>query len=408
MNMRISDDNGNNWYKFPKENYQQTFSSAITKNPDELLIVEIANIVYDSVIHKSIYDFFLFSIDIEEQTTDYIAQIPTFGGIYSLWAFNYDFVSSKTGIISIKDTDDIYSIYLTDDSLQTWNKIYSSKYDIYSVVMTSANNIGFIGIDSNANFFYSYSEDSGLNWQNIYLPEADTTQMNESYCVSNIHLYFYDENLGFVINYIPSDTSLNKYDILLKTTDGGKHWNMINTQSEKYNTNTLKYFQFANSKIMMVFRYPNILYSRDYGETWTLLPKCMKQGNNMTIYNYALCSDGSVLVPAYIDHFGNQIFSRGQFVTTGIDEPIFNTYGTLLYPNPATDNATLTLDLQAPSNIKIVLNDMLGRELQQIYEGLADAGTFTKSFSTQGLARGVYYLKILIGGDIMIEKVVVN
>jgi hypothetical protein len=99
------------------------------------------------------------------------------------------------------------------------------------------------------------------------------------------------------------------------------------------------------------------------GEEWTLLPKFI-YGD--TTNNYAFCSDGSILSFAYkpFNDPTRHVFARGQFVTTGIDEPIFNTYGTLLYPNPATDNATLTLELQQASQVRISLNDMLGRELQ--------------------------------------------
>jgi hypothetical protein len=92
---------------------------------------------------------------------------------------------------------------------------------------------------------------------------------------------------------------------------------------------------------------------------------------------------------------------------TSINEPSA-LLSSLLYPNPTSDNASITLDLQQASQVNIVLIDMLGRELQQIYEGLADAGTFTQSFSTNALPKGIYYIKIQIGGDVKVEKVVVN
>jgi hypothetical protein len=80
----------------------------------------------------------------------------------------------------------------------------------------------------------------------------------------------------------------------------------------------------------------------------------------------------------------------------------------LLFPNPAIDNTTITLELQQASQVHISLNDMFGRELQQIHNAFADAGTFTKSFNTNTLPKGVYYLKIQIGVDVKVEKVVVN
>ncbi|MDR0926911.1 MAG: T9SS type A sorting domain-containing protein [Ignavibacteria bacterium] len=92
--------------------------------------------------------------------------------------------------------------------------------------------------------------------------------------------------------------------------------------------------------------------------------------------------------------------------TNGINEPLISTIK--LYPNPATDHTTLTLELQQASQVHISLNDMLGREIKQIYNAFTDAGTFTHSFATQDLPRGIYYLKILSGGEVKVEKVVVN
>ncbi|MDR0926510.1 MAG: T9SS type A sorting domain-containing protein [Ignavibacteria bacterium] len=93
----------------------------------------------------------------------------------------------------------------------------------------------------------------------------------------------------------------------------------------------------------------------------------------------------------------------------GIEEIFLKTdFNSKLYPNPATDNTTLTLELQQASQVRISLNDMLGREIKQIYNAFTDAGTFTHSFATTDLPKGIYYLKIFIGGEVMVEKVVVN
>jgi hypothetical protein len=91
---------------------------------------------------------------------------------------------------------------------------------------------------------------------------------------------------------------------------------------------------------------------------------------------------------------------------TGIEEDILSY--SKLYPNPATDNTTITLELQQASQVHISLNDVLGREIKQIYNAFTDAGTFTQSFTTTAIPKGIYYLKIFIGGDVKVEKVVVR
>jgi hypothetical protein len=91
----------------------------------------------------------------------------------------------------------------------------------------------------------------------------------------------------------------------------------------------------------------------------------------------------------------------------GINEPSALSYSKL-YPNPTTSNSTITLELAEAAQVNITLCDMLGREIKQIYNAFTDAGNFTQYFSTQEFAKGVYYLRIQIGGEVMVEKVVVN
>ena len=93
--------------------------------------------------------------------------------------------------------------------------------------------------------------------------------------------------------------------------------------------------------------------------------------------------------------------------TGGIEEIIKNILVNI-FPNPTSDNFTTSFEIKKSCNIKIVLSDVLGQELLQVYEGFASEGLFAKTFNTKHLAKGVYFLKILIDGKYTIEKIVVN
>jgi len=54
------------------------------------------------------------------------------------------------------------------------------------------------------------------------------------------------------------------------------------------------------------------------------------------------------------------------------------------------------------------LCDVLGIELANVYDGFANEGFFTETIDTGHLPKGVYFLKILIGGNYTVEKIVVN
>ncbi|MPN57333.1 hypothetical protein SDC9_205027 [bioreactor metagenome] len=100
---------------------------------------------------------------------------------------------------------------------------------------------------------------------------------------------------------------------------------------------------------------------------------------------------------------------RKAFNYVGIDELNYCKNSTNVYPNPTTlGSATIALELENTCNLRIVLSDVIGREILPIYDGTAEAGTFTKSFTTQNLHKGIYFIKTLIDGKYKLEKIVVN
>jgi len=79
-----------------------------------------------------------------------------------------------------------------------------------------------------------------------------------------------------------------------------------------------------------------------------------------------------------------------------------------IFPNPTTSDFTVSFELEKPCNMKIVLSDISGQELVQIYDGFSTVGLFTKTVNTENLAKGIYFLKVLIDGKYTVEKIVVN
>ena len=76
-----------------------------------------------------------------------------------------------------------------------------------------------------------------------------------------------------------------------------------------------------------------------------------------------------------------------------------------ILPNPANEYFILSFDVIKSSDIKIVLMDLSGRELSEIYYGFVTEGLFTKIVKTTNLGKGVYFIKIFTNGNNIIEKV---
>lgn len=77
-------------------------------------------------------------------------------------------------------------------------------------------------------------------------------------------------------------------------------------------------------------------------------------------------------------------------------------------PNPTNNTTTLTLNLEKSGSLKIVLVDILGKDIMELHNSFETAGPFTKTFSVETLSKGIYYLKIENDKSIKTEKLAVN
>jgi hypothetical protein len=92
------------------------------------------------------------------------------------------------------------------------------------------------------------------------------------------------------------------------------------------------------------------------------------------------------------------------FIHTNIIDAVIKDL--LISPNPTDALSTLTLDLLTSGYLTVTLNNLLGQELFEVYDGFVDIGTFRREFSIEHLPTGVYYLKISHNGNVTIEKVI--
>ena len=77
-------------------------------------------------------------------------------------------------------------------------------------------------------------------------------------------------------------------------------------------------------------------------------------------------------------------------------------------PNPTSDFVTVSFGLEKSCNVQIMLCDILGQELLQVYDDFAVAGNFTRTINIAHLAKGIYFLKIFVDGKLTVEKIVLN
>ena len=77
------------------------------------------------------------------------------------------------------------------------------------------------------------------------------------------------------------------------------------------------------------------------------------------------------------------------------------------YPNPFNPNTKIKFGLPKQSAIKLIVYDMLGREVRVLYQGLKSAGQHEVDFDGTNLASGIYYYKLEAGDFSDVKKMVI-
>ena len=77
------------------------------------------------------------------------------------------------------------------------------------------------------------------------------------------------------------------------------------------------------------------------------------------------------------------------------------------YTNPFNPSTTISYYLHTKSSVKIIVYDLLGKEVRLLNEGIKPAGNYKTIFSSHGLASGIYFYKIIAGDFIQSKKMVI-
>ena len=76
------------------------------------------------------------------------------------------------------------------------------------------------------------------------------------------------------------------------------------------------------------------------------------------------------------------------------------------YPNPFARTATIPFTLAQSASVRLVVYDVLGREVAVLFDGQAEAGPQAVAFDAAGLAGGVYVYRLTVDGATESKRVV--
>lgn len=77
-----------------------------------------------------------------------------------------------------------------------------------------------------------------------------------------------------------------------------------------------------------------------------------------------------------------------------------------VYPNPVIEQLNISLRLEKETNLSIKITDLLGNEIVTLANEKTPQGEHTKTYSIPAkLNSGIYFLRILAGGEPIIKKI---
>ncbi len=151
--------------------------------------------------------------------------------------------------------------------------------------------------------------------------------------------------------------------------------------------------------------------STDGGRTWRYNPYFPLMDNHTAIGS-AITADrrgGVHVITAGGDSVNEYIRYRSGF-PLGVEEQNPRAYGVnhllLSVQNPTRQDLKISYFLPSRSKVSIVLYDLLGRQVAELVEGEKPAGQYEVRRSLS-LPAGVYFLRLVSGGEALTRKVVV-
>ncbi|WP_035671188.1 oxidoreductase [Flavobacterium sp. 83] len=184
------------------------------------------------------------------------------------------FWNDKEGIAIGDPIKDSFSIIITRDGGNSWNKIASAKLPkiVDGEAAFAASNTNIV-IKENKTWIVSggkkarvfYSSDKGNNWKVYDTPIVQGKTMTGIFTAD-----FYDSKIGFIAggNYeLPNQNFGNK----AATTDGGKTWKLQDENKGFGYTSCVQYVPNSNGKGLVSVGASGLCYSSDGGKSWRQL-----------------------------------------------------------------------------------------------------------------------------------------
>jgi hypothetical protein len=274
-------------------------------------------------------------------------------------------------------------LFITSDGWKSYKLIPTIHAQISALWMHSlteidvVRNLGMFGkTDSTDRFrvIYSRTSDAGLTW------------IHDSICTFHTgNLFFINRNIGWLAASKPLYIGDQKYDMLMKTSDGGVSWKLVYNEFNDPSAG-LQDVAFRDSlNGIAVGQWGKILRTTDGGVTWfrEYLPNDPPESNKKIqppAMNVTYVGNTPI-----IGTFNGAIYMLIDDGEGAIDDELGNSF--YIIPNPASDYITITLKPSEGSEVSIY--NTLGEKVMSV-----GAENFLPlQINITNLPKGMYFVK---------------
>ena len=278
---------------------------------------------------------------------------------------------TTAGLSYVWKTDDVFESWGT---LSNWHSCGAS--DLQSICFINKDEGWFVGTpNSSTGVSIIHTTDGGLTFETQINPVDPDNKLNS--------VSFADNQHGIA-------AGINAW--ILVTSDGGKNWE----------TRSISYYHWESvhmnpsGKAWAVGGDGNILYSTDWGNSWTT----QESGVTCVLWEVIFIDDnegwtvgGLTGQPGVILHT-----TTGGLVTDVNEKKIVKEFKLHQnYPNPF--NPTTNISYQIPERSFVILKvfDALGNEIETLVNKELEAGSYQNTFDAEGLSSGTYFYQLKTG-----------
>jgi photosystem II stability/assembly factor-like uncharacterized protein len=300
------------------------------------------------------------------------------------------FVDDTTGYIVGEDGE----IYITNDQGETWEDISYEIGDgiyLYSIYFSDQSNGWIHGSEVGGYYFKLLTSNKGQSWERVwFLPVISKKQ-------------FISRDLGYGLT--------RGRGRIYKTVDAGESWTEI-TMPHEYYSGLIEDIHFINENIGFAcggvvdsnyYLMGRIYKTIDGGQSWESI-----YGTNVSsrVRNILFLPENNGWAISSLGLLRTNMGGITSAETSSVKNIgiKFNLFP--CYPNPFNPSTTIEYIIEKPSYVKIIIYDVVGREVNTILDEYKNRGSYQIVFNGKDLPSGVYYYSLITENNYQVKSMI--